>query len=323
MNADIGHRPRVTVILPTYNRAYCLSASMAAVLAQSVADFEFLIVDDGSVDNTPACIAAFADPRITRCAWAQNRGKSAAVNHAARRARGEWLMLVDSDDVCWSDRLARQLAAVEADATDGVFARAVFVDRHGRPGPCFPDRGLRIAGRLRLEDNLVRNHVGGGTLLVRRSAFLAVGGFDETLHKSIDRDFALRFLARFTLSGIDDIVIENRISPDGITLNPAPDSLALILKRHADLYRRVPAKRLAHLYCEVGCEYLAVGTADAAAAMFWRAVRLYPSARHRRLCERALAHRPLTRGAVHLLARGLKLGMRLQRWYKTFQPGND
>ena len=82
--------PQVSVILPTYNRAYCIQRTIDSVLNQTFSNFELLIVDDASTDNTVNLINALADPRIRLLELSQNIGKSAAVNLAAQAATGSW-----------------------------------------------------------------------------------------------------------------------------------------------------------------------------------------------------------------------------------------
>lgn len=282
--------PQVSVILPTYNRAYCLQRTIDSVLNQTFPDFELLIIDDASTDNTINLINALTDSRIRLLELSENVGKSAAVNHAARSAMGRWLLFVDSDDRCLPERIEKQLAvahAPSARAVDGVFARAAFVDDAGQRTHCFPGLERRIAGPATLADALTHNMVGGGTLLLDRRVFLAVGGFDTTLRKSEDREFGIRFLKVFNLVGMEDVVIENLVSPGGMTHTPNPDSLRRILDKHADAYSRIEPRRLATLYREAGEEYLAIDRDADAAHMFLVNLRLHPCARHRKLYSQA------------------------------------
>jgi glycosyltransferase involved in cell wall biosynthesis len=101
--------PRVTVVTPVYNRAAYVAASLDSILAQSFADFELLVVDDGSTDNSRAIIEARDDPRIRLVVNERNRGIAATRNRAVGLARGAYLAFLDSDDIACPDRLARQV----------------------------------------------------------------------------------------------------------------------------------------------------------------------------------------------------------------------
>lgn len=94
----------VSVIIPTYNRAYILMDAVKSILSQTYRNWEILIVDDGSSDNTESLIASIGDPRI-RFYRQANKGPSAARNHGVARAKGEWIVYLDSDDVLYPNYL--------------------------------------------------------------------------------------------------------------------------------------------------------------------------------------------------------------------------
>lgn len=103
-------RPRVTVLMPVYNAAAYLKDAVASVLQQSYADFELLIIDDGSTDNGPAILETFADPRIRLIRNRNNQGLIATLNEGLEQATGQdYLARMDADDLCLPDRLERQV----------------------------------------------------------------------------------------------------------------------------------------------------------------------------------------------------------------------
>jgi len=101
--------PRVTVVIPVYNREAYVATALDSVLAQSFADFELLVVDDGSTDNSRAIVGAHDDQRIRLVSNDRNRGIAATRNRAVGLARGDYLAFLDSDDIACPDRLARQV----------------------------------------------------------------------------------------------------------------------------------------------------------------------------------------------------------------------
>ena len=107
--------PGISVIIPTYNRAHLISRSAKSVLAQTYPDFELIIVDDGSGDNTEEIIEALADPRIRYLRHESNRGVSAARNTGIRAARGDYIAFQDSDDEWLPQKLEKQLGLFEQD----------------------------------------------------------------------------------------------------------------------------------------------------------------------------------------------------------------
>lgn len=112
--------PRVSVVMPVFNGAAHVAEAIDSVLAQSYRAFELLVVDDGSTDGSLAVIRAFADPRIRVIAQARNQGLIATLNHAFAEARGAYLVRMDCDDVAHPDRIAKQVAYLDAHPEVGV-----------------------------------------------------------------------------------------------------------------------------------------------------------------------------------------------------------
>lgn len=110
---DSGTEPAVSVVLPTHNRAALLGRSIRSVLAQSFGDFEVLVVDDGSTDETAGVVAAFGDPRVRYVPLSRNTGAAAARNVGIRISRGKFLAFQDSDDEWLPSKLERQMSAFE------------------------------------------------------------------------------------------------------------------------------------------------------------------------------------------------------------------
>jgi glycosyltransferase involved in cell wall biosynthesis len=102
-------QPAITVLMPVYNGATYVSDATRSVLDQSFRDFEFLIIDDGSTDDTPAIVSAFSDPRIRFLQNARNQGLTATLNDGLRMATGRYLARMDADDIAHPLRLETQL----------------------------------------------------------------------------------------------------------------------------------------------------------------------------------------------------------------------
>ena len=113
--------PRVSVVIPTYNRAGYVSEAVKSVLNQTFHDFEVIVVDDGSTDNTPDVIDSFKDTRI-RYLYQENRGVSAAMNTGILASTAEYIAILDSDDVLVEEALQKSVA---------------FLDEHPEVGYCF------------------------------------------------------------------------------------------------------------------------------------------------------------------------------------------
>ncbi len=114
MKEEQNTRPAISIIVPVYKTERFLGACIASIQAQTFADFELILVDDGSPDNCPAlCDAAAAKDRRIRVVHQKNRGLSGARNAGLDTARGEWVAFVDSDDTVTPDFCAKLYAAVQ------------------------------------------------------------------------------------------------------------------------------------------------------------------------------------------------------------------
>ena len=118
--------PRVSVIIPTFNRAAMLRDAIDSVLNQTFEDYEIIVVDDGSTDNTRETISKFNSPKITYI-YQENRGRSIARNIALSRARGEFIAFLDSDDIFLPYKLEKQINAMEIQKDYGLVYSAAIV----------------------------------------------------------------------------------------------------------------------------------------------------------------------------------------------------
>ncbi len=189
--------PAVTVVVPTYQRADVVGRAVAAVLAQTEADLELIVVDDGSTDATRAVVAAVADPRL-RVVTSDHVGAAEARNLGARAGHGRWLTFLDSDDTVTPDWLARLLAETHEPGTAlvscGYVERVDGTDtvlRERLPRPQSPAIGPMVA--------LVET---GGSYLVDRALFLDVGGFDPDQPAAQHLELALRLGPAITARGL-------------------------------------------------------------------------------------------------------------------------
>ena len=114
--------PRVSVVIPSYNHAAFVAEAVRSVLAQTLADLELVVVDDGSTDDSLAVLRGLADPRL-QVHRQVNQGAHAAINVGLARARGDVLAVLNSDDAYQSRRLARAVAALDSEPSSDSSAR--------------------------------------------------------------------------------------------------------------------------------------------------------------------------------------------------------
>lgn len=181
---DTGDRPVVSIVLPVLDRATSVLTAIASVRAQTLTDWELLVVDDGSTDASAEVVELVAaqDARV-RLLRGDHAGVSAARNRAAAAARGHYVAWLDSDNAWEPHFLQTAVAALHGGGHRGGFSSLEMVSAGRRSW-----RSLQ--GTLEMMD--VGNHVDLNVLVVERSLLEQVGGFDETLRRTVDYDLAWR-----------------------------------------------------------------------------------------------------------------------------------
>jgi hypothetical protein len=186
----------VSVIMPAFNRADVIAASIQSVLDQSYPHFELIIVDDGSTDHTATVVAGFDDPRLVFLQSPNNLGVSAARNRALKAAKGEIIAYLDSDNQWDADYLAIMTACMaERPGYQSAYAgQIVYQTVSGTNGS--PDKeeqkSIRLCpfNRSRLEE---RNFIDLNIFMHRRNLYGLHGGFDEKLRRLVDWELILRY----------------------------------------------------------------------------------------------------------------------------------
>jgi glycosyltransferase involved in cell wall biosynthesis len=213
--------PRVSVIIPAYNASAFLKAALDSVLRQTYTDWEVVLVDDGSTDNTRA-IAEAAAPAFggrLNYIYQTNHGMSAARNTAIRAAKGEFLGLLDSDDIWRTRRLELGVAMMDKDPDLGlVHGKVARINLAGEfiEYPPSPPREY-LEGKIARLIYTRRAHVLCCTVLIRKSCVDAVGPFDETLRATEDRDLWFRIAELYRVGYIDEVIADYRMSPNSVT----------------------------------------------------------------------------------------------------------
>lgn len=176
--------PLLSVVIPAYNIAPYLDEAVRSVLAQTLADLEVVVVDDGSTDHTPAVLAAIRDPRL-RVVRKLNGGLSSARNAGLRAARGRYFGLLDGDDI-WMQRKAELQVAMLENNPDVTltYSHSAYLHEDGTPTGALLVSGIAAPTWRQM---VVRNHIGNGsTAIGRRDDLLAAGLFDERFRTAFE-----------------------------------------------------------------------------------------------------------------------------------------
>jgi glycosyltransferase involved in cell wall biosynthesis len=239
--------PRVTVVTPAYNVAQYIGEAVDSVLRQTFTDFEYLVVDDGSQDNSVEVVRQHAghDPRF-RLVPGEHRGLSAVRNVGIREARGQYIAYLDGDDR-WHPRfLERQVGLIESLPPDVglVFCRSRLILENGT----VVFYQWQRAGRYDFDDFLVGANPArcGSSLLIRRSCFDDVGPFDEDLASVEDLEMWLRIAEGSktpVLWGSKHFLVDLRLRPGSVTRDRSASDNAMreLLDGQASKLHRLPA----------------------------------------------------------------------------------
>ncbi|MBI2351846.1 MAG: glycosyltransferase [Deltaproteobacteria bacterium] len=200
--------PSVSVVIATYNRAGFLHETLDSVLGQRFRDFELIVVDDGSTDDTPELLQSYGG-RI-RILCQQNRGPAAARNLGIRHARGRWILIQDSDDLSTPDHLESLFAFAEKNPDCGmVFANGAYLGgpEHNRETIVPKEKSRRLAQQgVRLLDLFEKSIVRLQAALLSKTCLETIGGHDESLRICMDLDLAFRIFMRYPVAYLDKVV---------------------------------------------------------------------------------------------------------------------
>ena len=199
-------KPQVTVIIPTYNRGWIIHEAIDSVLAQDYTEFELIVVDDGSSDNTSEVLDSYRN--VIKVLSQQNKGVSAARNRGIAEASGKFIAFLDSDDLWLPQKLSRQVEFFNT-TPDALICQTeeVWIRNGLRVNP--KKRHKKPSGMI-FEPSLALCLVSPSAVMIRRSLLEIVGNFDETLPACEDYDLWLRISCRFPVYRIDAPLIIKR-----------------------------------------------------------------------------------------------------------------
>jgi glycosyltransferase involved in cell wall biosynthesis len=231
--------PPVTVLLPVHNGERFVGEAVAGILAQTWRDFELIVVDDASTDDTARIVASTGDPRVTLLRMPVQAGVAASLNEGLRVAHGEFVARQDADDVSLPLRLERQLDAFAADPSLAlVGTRAERIDEHGRSlgtvERSLEDVSIRWYGLL--DNPMIHTSV----MFRRATVWDALGGYDAAAYP-LSQDFALwsRVVRAHRAANLADRLVRYRVLPTSVSNTQAIDAAGLPSTRFAAIVRRI------------------------------------------------------------------------------------
>ena len=269
--------PLVSVIIPTYNAAEHIAAAIESVLTQNYRNFELMIINDGSTDNTEEIVAGFKDERI-KYFRQENRGLAGAHNTGIKQSKGEFVIKLDSDDMMAPHFISRHIQEFEKHPeADLVYCNDYLIDENNKPirvmdSPEYTDRKLLIRDLFRCGYPIVPFRT-----CIRKNVFGKIGFFDESLSVAEDYDMIRRFVQHgLKVQHLPEALYMRRMGFNSLSRNfntqKAKSHFEVVKRfvdtfRHDELFPDVDWKKIAperielHAGCLVASTYLAMGQA--------------------------------------------------------------
>ncbi len=209
-------KPKISVIMSVYNGEQYLADAVDSILNQTFKDFEFIIVNDGSTDRTKEILEGFEDERIMVINQ-DNMGISKSKNRAIELSKGEYIAIIDADDISLPQRLEKQVNFLDKHKDIGLVGTAAnSIDEDGSILCTIPI----IEDNETIQETLLRkNCFVHSSVMFRREAFEKVGGYRSEFKSALDYDLLLRIAERYKVYNLKEILCKYRFNPDGVTFN--------------------------------------------------------------------------------------------------------
>jgi len=209
--------PRVTVVMPVCNAARFVREAVASVLAQTYCDFELIVVDDLSSDESLSILQCFDDARIRIIGHETNKGAAVSRNEALAAARGELVAIMDADDVCVPTRLERQMAFLDANPRVGLVGCGIY-DNIDAENVVLHTSYLPECNEAIQRDLMERWCFLHSSIMFRRSLYETVGGYASAFEPAEDYDFVLRILEHCEAHNLYERLVSYRLNPKGLSV---------------------------------------------------------------------------------------------------------
>jgi glycosyltransferase involved in cell wall biosynthesis len=208
--------PAVSVLMPAYNAEKHIADAIGSILSQTFADFELIIINDGSTDRTTTILETFAaaDSRITTDQQ-ENCGLVASLNRGCRLAKGKYIARMDADDVSLPTRFAKQFDFLEKNSGVGIVGTWIQdMDSNGRLGPVWP---LPVSPAVIRWFLMFGNCIAHPTVMARRDVLERLGYYRQDVLHVEDYDLWMRAVAVTNFANIPEVLVKYRVNEDGVS----------------------------------------------------------------------------------------------------------
>jgi glycosyltransferase involved in cell wall biosynthesis len=269
--------PTVSIITPTYNREQLLGRAIQSILNQTYQDFELIIVDDGSTDNTERLVKSFNSEKVRYIRQRENKGPAVARNTGLRSAKGNYIAFQDSDDEWLPEKLEKQVRVFETAPPEvGVVYTSYYKARKN-------GKRARPYASLVPQEGDVFSHLLKGrvvlpsTAVIKRECFERAGLFDERLLPIEDSELFMRFSRDYHFKCINEPLVLYSPQSDSISKNTGArlKPYKLILERYLEDIKK-DKRILANCYFRLGNILCAAGELSRGRSYLIKSIALYP-----------------------------------------------
>ncbi|MGB8658701.1 MAG: glycosyltransferase [Candidatus Zixiibacteriota bacterium] len=274
--------PEVSVVIPTYNSAHFLGEALQSVFDQTFKDYELIVVDDGSTDETKQIVAEYGDK--IKYIFQENSGPASAKNNGIRNSVGKYIAFLDADDLWLPTKLEKQVKTFQQSPE-----LAMIFTEHS----VFNDRGIYLAligKRKRLikgdiaRNIFLHNGVATPTVIVRKEIFNKIGLFEEDLCMAEDDNMWVRIAVNFKVELIDEPLVKIRFHPERTTaakkklFGYVQSNIRLLTSRYVGVKERIEdviPRKLSQVQFDLGYVYFEDNELKEARKAFARGIISY------------------------------------------------
>jgi glycosyltransferase involved in cell wall biosynthesis len=269
-------KPKVSVIIPTYNRAHYIQKALDSVMAQTYQDFEVIVIDDGSTDNTREVVKQYGEK--VRYFYQENTGIPGARNAGIRNSAGDYIAFLDSDDYWVKEKLERQMALFSEHPEYGMVASCcASIEQDGS----FREKNRPGKSGWILEDIFQKNFIRTSSAIVKRECLEKIGLFDEELQQCQEYDLWMHIAVYYPIGFINESLSVYVDNPHGISTESLTGRLFRLKALEKEyLRKRIPEKmykkRIAAMCLHIGRHYVKKGENQKGETYLKRALALNP-----------------------------------------------
>ncbi len=265
---------KISVIIPTYNRSALLKRAIKSVLNQTFQDFELIVVDDGSTDDTKKIVDSFSNQKITYIYQQNSGGASRPKNTGIKTAKGDYIAILDSDDEWLPDKLKKQIQyfAESKNPKLGVVGCDIVIIEGSKKTNYKIPKYKNIFKRILITDDMGT----GSAMMYKKEVFDKVGLFDENLKSGQDREMRLRLSQVYDFGFVNELLVNyyighNNISSTGLNIEKREKDWQYLFEKYKTYYEADKKLYSDKLRYE-GTRYMILGLKNKAQKSFWQSI---------------------------------------------------